>query len=488
MKIAFVSSEAVPFAKTGGLADVAGSLPKVLEQLGCEVKLFLPKYSAVDEAKFGLHYLWDIGEIPIRVNDHIRSVYLHKSILPDSEVEVYFIDCPHYYSRHSIYTIHNDEDERFILLCKAVIESLQRLQWAPDIIHCNDWQCGLIPLYLKDNYSWDSLFSNTYTVFTIHNMEYQGRFTSNTIDKAEIRKTLYYPGGPAEFQDTVSFMKIGIEFSDVITTVSKTYAAEILTPAFGAGLQDVLKTRQKDLYGIINGIDYSAWDPQTDSFLPYNFCPEDLTGKEQNKKYLLDHIKMQYEEDIPLIGIVSRLVEQKGFDLFLNAVPDLLNLNARWVILGSGEDKYENLFRQLHHIYPDKFFSHIGFNTELSHIIEAASDLFLMPSRYEPCGLNQIYSLKYGTVPVVRKTGGLADTVQDWDEAITQDKETGTGFTFEPFTPSALISTLNRALKVYQDQNVWRRIQLNGMKKDYSWKQSAREYLSLYKQISESNG
>ncbi len=483
MKIAFISSEAVPFAKTGGLADVAGSLPRALEQLGCEVKLFIPKYSTVDEEKFGLHYLWDIGEIPIAISGHIRSVYLHKSILPNSDVEVYFIDCPHYFFRQSIYTVHPDEDERFIILCKAVIESLQRLQWVPDIIHCNDWQCGLLPLYIKDNYSWDTIFKNASTVFTIHNMEYQGRFPGSAIDKAEINKSLYYPGGPAEFQDTVSFMKLGIEFADVITTVSKTYAREILTPQFGAGLQDILKSREKDLYGILNGIDYTAWDSETDVFLPYKYSADDLAGKVKNKIYLLEHLKMPHLKDVPLIGIVSRLVEQKGFDLFFDAFPDLVGLEAQWVILGSGEEYYETLFKQLFRNFPEKFFTHIGFNTELSHIIEAASDIFLMPSRYEPCGLNQIYSLKYGTVPVVRKTGGLADTVLDWDEQYLQGNETGTGFTFEPFTALSLVSALKRAIDVYSKKDTWRKIQLNGMSKDFSWNISAGEYVDLYRKI-----
>jgi starch synthase len=483
MKIAFIASEAVPFAKTGGLADVSGSLPKALERSGSEVKLFMPKYDSVDEEKFGLHYLWNIGEISIKVAGISRSVHLHKSVLPGSDVEVYFIDCPYYFYRKTIYTNDPDEDERFILFSKAVIESLQHLKWVPDIIHCNDWQTGLIPLYLKDNYSWDKIFRNTSVVYTIHNMEYQGRFSSDTVTKADIRSDLFYSGGPVEYKGDVSFMKTGISFADLITTVSQKYAEEILTPEFGAGLQDTLKSRKSDLYGILNGIDSSSWDPKTDKFLPFRYSADDLSGKLKNKKYLLDQIKLPFKQDVPLIGIISRLVEQKGFDIFAYALPALINRDAQWIILGNGEERYESMFKELCHNYPDRFYSYIGFNTELSHIIEAASDIFLMPSRYEPCGLNQIYSLKYGTVPVVRKTGGLADTVLDWHEYLKKGEKTGTGFTFDEFTAPAFISAVSRALDTFNDKEAWTLIQQNGMVKDYSWNNSAKEYIDLYKKL-----
>lgn len=481
MKIAFAATECVPYAKTGGLADVAGSLPVDLAKIGCDVKVFIPKYTRVDESRFGLKYSWEIGEMPIRINGIIRSVHVHQSKLPDSNVDVYFIDCPHYFYRHRIYTDDPDEDERFILFSKAVIETLQRLQWTPDVIHCNDWQTGLIPLFLKDNYNWDKLFDNTGTLFTIHNIGYQGLFSKSALLSAEIRGDLFYPGGPVEQSGAVSFMKSGISFADIINTVSNTYAHEILTSEFGAGLESSLNQRKEDLYGIVNGADYNIWNPEDDKHLPYHYTINDLSGKLLNKKYLLEHFGMKFDEDIPLIGIVSRMVLQKGFDIFADAINELMSLEAQWIILGSGEERFEELFRLLSNQMPGKVGAYIGYNDELSHLIEAGADMFLMPSRYEPCGLNQIYSLKYGTVPIVRKTGGLADTVKDWDEQNHYGFKDGTGFSFYDYSGFALFKSVERAVNTFEHKDIWKKIQKNGMKSDFSWARSAEKYLELYK-------
>jgi starch synthase len=488
MKIAFAAAEAVPYAKTGGLADVAGSLPKDLEKLGCEVKLFIPKYFLIDADKHKLRYNWDMGEMPIRINNIIRSVHVHQSFLPDSNVEVNFIDCPHYFHRHRIYTNDADEDERFILFSKGVIETLQRMQWAPDIIHCNDWQTGLLPLFVKDNYNWDKLFDATTTLFTIHNIGYQGRFPASALLNAEIREELFFPNGPVEYKGTVSFMKTGIVFADILNTVSNKYSHEILKPHLGAGLDRILRKKKEDLYGILNGVDYSIWDPKSDEYIPYNYSPEDLSGKIKNKRFLLNHFNMPFEVTVPLIGIVSRMVAQKGFDIFAEAINDLMKLNAQWLILGSGEDKYEQLFRELAHRFPQKVGTYIGYNNELSHLIEAGADMFLMPSRYEPCGLNQIYSLKYGTVPIVKRTGGLADTVHDWDELASFGLETGTGFSFNDHSGYALLTSVQRALNNFKNKTFWKKIQLNGMAKDYSWKHSAEQYIELYRLAKKKRG
>ena len=481
MKIAFVSTEIVPFAKTGGLADVSGSLPRELVKLGCNIKLFMPKYFIVDENLHGLKYNWDIGEMPIRINGVIRSVHVHQSKLPDSDLDVYFIDCPHYFHRYRIYTDDFDEDERFILFSKAVIETLQRLQWIPDVVHCNDWQTGLIPLLLKDNYGWDKVFDNTGTLLSIHNIGYQGMFSKSVLNSAEIRSDLFYPSGPIEQDGGVSFMKAGISFSDIINTVSNTYAHEILTAEFGAGLEKVLKQREEDLFGILNGVDYDVWSPETDKHLPFNYSINDLGGKLKNKKFLLEHFDIPFNKDVPLIGIVSRMVLQKGFDIFADAINDLMNLEANWIILGSGEDKFEDLFRRLSNQLPGKVGSYIGYNNELSHLIEAGADMLLMPSRYEPCGLNQIYSLKYGTVPIVRKTGGLADTVKDWDEENYYGFDNGNGFSFYDYTGYALYKTVERAVNTFKHKEVWKKIQTNGMNLDFSWERSAEKYLELYR-------
>ena len=488
MKIAFVSTECVPYAKTGGLADVTGALPKALEKLGCEVKVFLPKYSLIDESTHGLRYNWDVGEIQIRVNGVVHSVHLHQAKLPNSNVEVNFIGCPHYFNRGGIYTNDIDEDERFILFSKGVVETLQRFRWAPDVIQCNDWQTGLIPLYIKDNYKWDKLFDNTATLFTIHNIGYQGRFSKSTLLAAEIRGDLFYSGGPVEFEDTVSFMKTGIVFADLINTVSNKYSHEILTEEYAAGLHDTLRARKSDVYGILNGVDYSEWSPEVDRFLPFNYSNKDLSGKLKNKKFLLEHFNMPFDESVPLIGMISRMVLQKGFDVFADALDNLLKLDVQWLILGSGEERYENLFRSLAKSFPKKVGTYIGFSNELSHLIEAGADMFLMPSRYEPCGLNQIYGLKYGTVPIVRKTGGLADTVKDWDEEKHHGFDHGNGFSFYDYSSYALYKSVERAVNTFKQKDIWQKIQLNGMKLDCSWKKSAEKYLELYKLAKEKKG
>jgi starch synthase len=481
MKIAFVTTECVPYAKTGGLADVAGSLPAELAKLGCEVKIFIPKYSLIDENRHGLKYNWDISEMPIRINGVIRSVHIYQSKLPNTDIDVYFVDCPHYFYRHIIYTNDPDEDERFILFSKAVIETLQRLQWAPDVINCNDWQTGLLPLFIKDNYNWDRLFDHTATLFTIHNIGYQGLFSKSVLFSAEIRQSLFYTGGPIEHDGGVSFMKAGISFADIINTVSNTYAHEILTPEYGAGLEATLEKRKDDLYGILNGVDYNIWNPETDKHLPYHYTINDLSGKHLNKSYLLKHFGIKPDENIPLIGIVSRMVLQKGFDIFADSINELMGLHAQWIILGSGEDRFEELFRKLSILFPGKVGTYIGYNNELSHLIEAGSDMFLMPSRYEPCGLNQIYSLKYGTVPIVRKTGGLADTVKDWDEQNHYGFKDGNGFSFYDYSGFALYKSVERAVNVFKHKDIWKKIQTNGMRLDFSWTRSAEKYLELYK-------
>lgn len=478
MKIAIASSECTPFAKTGGLADVVGALPKYLQQLGNDVKVFTPKYNTIDESKYDLHYEYAIGEMPIRVAGVPWPVHIASATIPGSTVPVYFIDSPHFFHRGRIYTNDFDEDGRFILFTKAVIETLQRLQWAPDVIHCNDWQTGLLPLLLKDNYNWDRMFDPTATLFSIHNIGYQGVFGRSVMNAAELRADRF---DAIEMHGGVSFMKAGILSAEVISTVSDTYAHEILTPEYGAGMEGTLWLRRNDLYGVLNGIDTDVWNPATDPHLPYHYNDENLEGKYQNKKFLLEKIGMPYDPQRSLIGIVSRLVSQKGFDLIADALPGLVPLDAQWTVLGSGEERFEDMFSALHHAMPHKFWTYIGFNNELAHLIEAAADIFLMPSRYEPCGLNQMYSLRYGTVPVVRKTGGLADTVFDWHELQSAGSDKGNGFSFNDPQGYALEDALRRALDVFANNKyAWRHIQSNGMRAELSWGASAKKYVSLY--------
>lgn len=481
MKIAFIASEVFPYAKTGGLADVAGALPKVLANLKCKVKVFMPKYGFINERKHQLNFIESIN-VPINVADTIRNTYLHKSFLPNSNVEVYFIDCPYFFSRDKIYTDDEDEDERFILFNKAVIEIIQRLDWIPDIIHCNDWQTSLIPFYLKENYNQDKNLKAIKTIFTIHNIAYQGSFSRDTFYKSEIDTELIKDVDP-RFSGNFSFLKTGLLFSDIINTVSKTYAREIMTPELGTGMETILKKRKKNLRGIINGIDYTEWNPLTDANIPFHYDSKHLEQKKGNKKYLLERFNMEYSDEVPLIGIVSRMVKQKGFDIVADGISELMKLNAKWIVLGSGEDQYEDLFRSLSHSFPDKVANYIGYNNELAHLIEAGSDMFLMPSQYEPCGLNQLYSLRYGTVPIVRKTGGLADTVKNWSGLKGSHSNSGTGFSFNNYTANDLLTAIKKALNVFTNKSTWTQIQMNGMKQDFSWENSGKEYIKLYKRV-----
>lgn len=480
MNIAFAASEIFPFAKTGGLGDVSGALPKALRNLGHQVKVFMPNYNTINHAKYFINYCHDIGAINVRLGNVVHEVHAHMTHLPDSDIEIYFIDKPYYYHRDKIYTNDSDEDERFILFQKSVIEILQRLQFRPDIFHCNDWQTGLIPLFLKDNYSWDRMFDNTASVLTIHNIGYQGRFSKSALLKAEINPDLFYENSPVETWGSANFLKAGLMFADAINTVSETYAKEIMTSEFGAGLEGVLQFRRNDFRGIVNGVDYNVWNPANDKLIPHHYTAEDKSNKYENKKHLLRSMHLPERENVPLIGIVSRMVAQKGFSLFAEAIYDLMNADAQWVILGSGETKLENLFKSVANAFPHKVAVHIGYNDALSHLIEAGADMFLMPSLYEPCGLNQIYSLKYGTVPIVRNTGGLADTVLDWNYYLHQGLEIGTGFSFNDSSADALSETVLRAIKTYHYKDAWNKIIRNGMSKDYSWEVSAKKYIDLY--------
>ncbi len=477
MNICFATSECVPFVKTGGLADVSGALPKALAQLGCSVKVFLPLYASIHTERHNLVFAEDIAACRIEADTYHRTFNTWYGTLPDSEVEVYFIDCPGYFHRPTPYTSDWDEGERFIFLNHAIFSILQQYNWNPDVIHCNDWQTSLMPAMLKTRYNWDNLFHSTASVLSIHNIGYQGRFGRHYVHNAGLPQELYYPGGPLEYYDSFSFMKSGISFADAISTVSPSYAREIQTPNFGEGLDGILKSRSQDLWGILNGIDTSVWNPATDPHIASNYDASTLDKKRDNKKALLEEVGLPFRELTPVIGIISRFTGQKGFDLLKPIMGDLLgHHDVQFVILGSGESHLEDFFNWAHAAFPEKVAVYIGYNNELAHRIEAGCDMFLMPSAYEPCGLNQMYSLVYGTIPIVHKIGGLADTVQDYHEHHTQ----GDGFSFYEFAPHVLRDTIFRALYIYQDQEAWRTMMRRGMAKDFSWVHSAQTYKDFY--------
>lgn len=483
LKILFASSEVVPFAKTGGLADVSGALPKQLKQLGHDVRVIMPKYAAIKDTKFRLREVIRLRDIEVPVGDQVHQVSIKSAFIPDTKVQVYFVEHDELFNRDGLYTdpktgeSYTDNDARFILFSRGVLEIAKILYWQPEVIHCNDWQTALIPLYLKTLYREDPFFTGTRSVLSIHNLAYQGVFPPAAVHLAGLPESMFYPLSPIEFYGSFSFLKAGIEYSDVITTVSPTYAREIQTdPEFGAGLEGVLQDRSQDLFGILNGIDDTEWNPELDTLIARKYSRADLSGKEDNKKALLEFSGLKYNPKTPVIGIISRLADQKGFDLIAADLDRLAALDLQMVVLGTGDEKYHRLFRQAAEQYPQKFSVHLTFNNQLAHQIEAGADMFLMPSRYEPCGLNQMYSFMYGTVPIVRATGGLADTVRDDD----LHPDSGTGFTFTEYDPAKMLDAIQRALRHYQDREGWRKLQLRGMDQDFSWRNSAKKYVEIY--------
>ncbi len=491
LKILFVTSEVVPFIKTGGLADVSSALPQILQELGHQVRIVVPKYGAIDERKYKIHEVVRLKDLTTEIDKKEVVFSLRSSFLigQKTRVQIYFLDNIEYYgSRHSLYSDpmtgedYADNDERFILLARSIFDLIQKLGWIPDIIHCNDWQCGLIPVYLKTMYNDDPMFENIKTIFTVHNLASQGVFPKSSFVKTGLPKKLEAESGVLQ-KGKMNFLKAGLLYADAINTVSETYAKEISEDkTLGLGLFDTLSKRKKDLYGIINGIDDSIWNPEHDSKIPKKYSIKNLDPKIENKKALADNFNLEYKKDIPIIGLISRLVDNKGFDLLKKAVPELLKIDAQFVILGTGDKKYHKFLETLSSKYPNKFSCYLGFDDELAHLIEAGSDMFLMPSLYEPCGLNQMYSLMYGTVPIVRKTGGLADTVIPYNSK----NEEGNGFIFEKYNAKEMVAEIKNAVKVYSsDQKTWQKIMKNGMKSNFSWLNSAKNYIDLYRKLTD---
>ena len=477
LSIAFVSSEVAPFAKTGGLADVSGALPKYLGERGHDVRVFMPFYSTVDVSKGDFRFVDYLRDVPIRFGGETITFNVVVTKLPGSHVDLYMIDAPRLYGRGKIYTDDRDEYLRYAFLSRAAIECCQRMGWSPEIFHCHDWQTGLIPLYLKTVYNWDRLFDRTRTILTIHNIAYQGVFSSEIIDHIGLEPHRRLLDQDDLSAGIVSYMKTGIVYADIITTVSETYAREIQTPEYGSGLERLLRLRSGSLIGIVNGVDYNEWSPEKDHLIPRNYSIDDLSGKEVCKQNLMSRMDLSYDPSHPLLGIVSRLTSQKGFELLVDIlVPLLESYPIRVAILGSGEPKLERFFSEVMARYRDRVCFYRGFQNQLAHMIEAGADIFLMPSRYEPCGLNQIYSLRYGTIPVVRKTGGLADTVRNFDPNTRE----ATGFVFEHFTPAGLAWASESAIKTYYHRDSWRKLMRSAMSEDFSWEKQVGRYESLY--------
>jgi starch synthase len=480
LKICLVSSELTPLVKTGGLADVSAALSAFLDKKGHDIRVLIPFYSAIDTESLVITSDPSLQNLFIRIGNHHLNYSIDSATLPNTTQKIHLLRCPELYDRPGIYTDGPDEHLRFILLSRVAIEMCQYMGFAPDIFHCHDWHTALVPLYLKTLYAWDNLFENTRSVLTIHNIGYQGIFNTRVLHDMGMQDSpekLYHEDLAL---DRVNFLKTGLLYSDQLTTVSPTYAKEILGSTYGMGLQDLLLQRQSSLVGILNGVDNDEWNPRKDALIPFPYDARAITGKKKNKQALMQELELDSSDDMPLIGIVSRLTSQKGIDLIQQVVPKLMQQRRfALAVLGSGEPRYEQFFSTLQQRHRDRVCFYRGFSNKLAHMIEAGSDLFLMPSQFEPCGLNQMYSLRYGTVPIVRRTGGLADSVQLFEPS----SGNGTGIVFDDYSAEALEWALNTALDLYQDKKSWRKLVRNGMATDYSWKRQGEMYIDLFRNM-----
>ena len=480
MKICMVSSELAPLAKTGGLADVGAALSAFLDHKGHDIRVLIPFYSAIDTTALKITPNPSLQNLSIQIGNHNLSYSIDTTSLPGTTLNIYLLRCPELYDRAGIYTDDSDEHLRFIFLSRVAIEMCQHMGFAPDIFHCHDWHTALVPLYLKIHYAWDKLFENTRTVLTIQNIGYQGIFDARVLHDMGMQDLPEKLHQEDLALDRVNFLKTGVLYSDLLTTVSPTYANEILGPTYGMGLQDLLRQRRDSLVGILNGVDTDEWNPRKDALIPYPYDARAISGKKKNKLALMVELQLDSSDDMPLLGIISRLTSQKGIKLIQEVVPALLQQRRfALAVLGSGEARYEQFFSALQQRHRDRVCFYHGFSNKLAHMIEAGSDMFLMPSRFEPCGLNQMYSLRYGTVPIVRRTGGLADSVQLFEPGSGE----GTGIVFDDFNSSALDWALNAALDLYQDKKSWRKLVRNGMAMVYSWKRQGQIYIDLFRQM-----
>jgi starch synthase len=480
LSVCLLSAEVAPLSKTGGLADVAGALAKHLVAAGHDVRLFTPLYASIDRSKFPMQPVDGLQNIPLQIGPHHYGFSVVSTRLPGSDAPVYLIDCPVLYGRPAIYTADPDEHLRFLAFTRAVLAVCQRTQWSPQILHCNDWHTAFGPLFVKALLAGEPLFARTRSMLTIHNIGYQGIFSSAAVADLELGPKSYLLHQDDLRAGKINPLRHGILYADAITTVSPTHALEICTDQYGMGLQDSLRMRRNALTGILNGVDYHVWDPRNDPYLPEHYDADTLSIKAGLKSAFIQQLGLTVPVTTPLAGMVSRLAAQKGIELMFNSLPQVLEWRALgFVALGSGDSQYERFLAELAQSYPGRVVFRRGYDDALSHWIEAACDMFLMPSLYEPCGLNQMYSLRYGTVPIVRRTGGLADSVQQYDAHSGQ----GTGIVFNDFNSEGLEWALNTALDLYAEAEQWTRMVRNGMAKDFSWDTQGEKYVEIYRRL-----
>lgn len=487
MKILMATAEIAPFSKAGGLGDVLGALPKALREEGADVRIITPLYGSIDRDKFWISPMEHWGDFPIQIGDKLLNVRFYWANIPYTDIKVYFVESEEMFSRWGIYNDpasgegYWDNPTRFILFCKAVLAFLNTEVFQPQIIHLNDSHTALIAPMLRDRNNYGR-FDSIHPVLTIHNIEHQGRYHQHYVYEAGLDTYQTYHGGPFEFWGDFNFLKAGIVYSDLITTVSETYANETRSDYyFGHGLESILAVRGGQYVGVLNGVDYSEWNPETDAFIAQNYNKESIDRKEENKRSLFQECGFNdAETDKPLLSIITRFADQKGVDILLGALDEIMGEDLFFVLLGTGKHDYEDAFRMAEERYQGRLRAFITFDNALAHRIEAGSDLYLMPSRFEPCGLNQLYSMKYGTLPVVRRTGGLADTVENYHPETNE----GTGFVFDDYTSEALANTCQWAITTYRDDpSAFKKLRYNAMSKDFSWTKSAKKYLELYRNV-----
>ena len=474
MKILLLAAEVVPFAKTGGLADVTGSLPPAIRELGHDIRVAMPRYGRIRPDRF--HITPVPGSFPVPMDSRTEPAELMQATLANN-VPVYLIENARYFDRDGIY-VYPDDAERFVFFCRGAMEGMRHLGWQPDVIHCHDWHTALVPNWLKTVYANDPFFADTASVYTIHSLGYRGTFGHWVLEIAGIAEYEFVasPEG-TDANQVVDFMSRGIAYADVINTVSPTYAREILTPEYGEQMDSLLRSRQERLFGILNGIDVDEFNPAADPHLDTAYTVETLNLRSRDKLALQQEAGLHQDVQTPVVGIIARLVDQKGFDLIVPMVePMLQHLGIQFVLLGTGEQRYHEFFLDLARRYPRQASVFLTFNASLSHRIYAGADIFLMPSRFEPCGLGQMIAMRYGSVPLVRAVGGLADTVSDYDPATDQ----GTGFVFESYEAMSLYTAMVRAVETYRHRGIWRRLQARCMQQDFSWQTSAKKYAELY--------
>lgn len=474
MKVLFVVSECVPFVKSGGLADVAGALPKELKRLGTDVRVILPKYGQIPD-RF-LSKMKKVKEIIVPIG--WRQQYCGIEQLDHDGITYYFIDHEYYFKRDSLYG-HYDDGERFSFFCRAVLDAIQAIDFQPDLVHTHDWHAGMVNYLLKEEYVYKPFYEKIKTVFTIHNLQFQGIFPRGILDDLLNLSEEHFQRNKLEFNGNVSFMKAAIVSADMITTVSPTYKNEIQTPYYGEQLDGLLRLKDSSLVGILNGIDDEIYNPIQDSYIKEMYNEKSIEKKAVNKSSLQTAFGLPVNSQIPVIAMVTRLTKQKGLDLVKHVLHEILEQNVQMVVLGTGEKELEDFFRYTEWVYPDRFKAYIGFDEPLAHSIYAGADLFLMPSKFEPCGLGQLIALQYGTIPLVRETGGLNDTVHSYNEKTGE----GNGFSFTNFNAHDLVFTVNRSLRIYKDKKTWNSLVKTAMKQDYSWAQSAYKYNQLYAEL-----